>query len=403
MDLALDAAGSSHSPLSPPSHRLEPAPGAHAHESPPSSPPTSQQQATVRCDLGEHGEHIASRQDKWGVVGITVELQNSHWSGYRSSKGVTPCEIIGILDLFKWPPKQSQSSASAYVVETEGYQYAFQPMQILEALPPDIRARIAAPCPRPGAPPRGCEWDPMRKGYFDKKTGAPHHQGSRSVASQDLHRHVNAAAMASSRNDAYELQRCDSSWLIANDGDIDQWRWLPERSFAFPALSSRNFAKLERTWRLVHMDLRVGTLGGFGAAAVHPGEASASCKGCRAPLFLGETRTKCCSIYDVRGSGRAAWCGPFCSFPYIPRPTAEAAHPQISREYSALWYGDDELSKYFRANTRLFNSRYAFDIDAAERAAVRRLPALCRRRRPAARGLALPLAAQPSRIGPLNR
>ena len=174
--------------------------------------------------------------------------------------------------------------------------------------------------------------------------------------------------MASSRSSTYELDRCDSTtWLIPHDGDIDQWRWLPERSFAFPALGCRDFAKLERTWRLVHMDLRIGLLGGFRAAAVHLGEASASCKGCRAPLFLGETRTKCCTFYDARRGDRAGWCGPFCSFPCIPRPTAEAENKEISCEYGALWYGHDELSKYFRANTRLFNSRYAFSSLEATR------------------------------------
>ena len=164
--------------------------------------------------------------------------------------------------------------------------------------------------------------------------------------------------MATSRSETYTLARSDSSWLIPYGGDIDKWRWLPERSFAFPAvIGDRNFAKNERTWRLVHMDLRVGPLGGFRSAAVHPDEASAACAGCRAPLFIGETRTKCCFI---GGASRSGWCGPFCSFPYIPRPTAEAVNKHISRKYGSLWYGDDEVSKYFRANTRLFNSRYVF-------------------------------------------
>ena len=41
--------------------------------------------------------------------------------------------------------------------------------------------------------------------------------------------------------------------------------------------------------------------------------------------------------------------------------------PSLVLWYGALWYGDDEHAKYFRANTRLFNSRYAFSSLEATR------------------------------------
>ena len=347
-----------------PSVPAVPSPALIANASHASNPSQPANQAAlcqnVLVNLGELGEFEASLHDKWGVCGLVVDVPNHHWPGHVS--GETPCKIVGFIDKFPWPPEQSQSNESAYVVETQGEQYALQPLQIEDVLPPLIRRRIAA---RPaGNRPRGCEWDPLRMGFFDKTTGARHLPGTRSVISQDGRRVSNAANMSSSRSDTYDLDQSECSWLIPHGGDIDKWRWLPEQSFLFPDLGSRGFAKLERTWRLVHMDLRVGPLGGFKSAAVHPGEAIAACAGCRAPLFLHETRTKCCAI---AGASRASWCGPFCSFPYIPRPTAEAVHKEIPREYGALWYGDGELSKYFLTNTRLFNSRYAFSSLQATR------------------------------------
>merc|ERR1719231_59641 len=134
----------------------------------------------------------------------------------------------------------------------------------------------------------------MRRDYVDRTTGGLHVRGSRSVASQDAHRVKDAAARAARRSDTYALERSECSWLIPHEGDIDRWRWLPERSFAFPTVGRRDFAKLERTWRLMHTDLRIGPLGGFGAAAMHPSEAIARCPSCCAPHFLSEARTKCC-------------------------------------------------------------------------------------------------------------
>lgn len=43
--------------------------------------------------------------------------------------------------------------------------------------------------------------------------------------------------------------------------------------------------------------------------------------------------------------------GPFCTYPYIPRPAGE---------YGALWYGTDERATHFLSNTRVYNCRYAF-------------------------------------------
>ena len=341
-----------------------PASIASAALTPYPSQPASQpalQRVERLVNLGQLGEFQASITDEWNVVDLVVQVPNHHWPGH--STGETPCEIVGFIRKFPWPSHQSQSNESAYVVETQGNQYALQPLQIEDALPPLIRQRIGAR--PPGNRPRNCEWDPCRRGFFDKTTGAPHLPGTRSVVSQDEIRANNTAAHVTRRSDTYDLERSEESWLIPHGGDIDKWRWLPTASFAFPAPNSRGFAKLERTWRLVHMDLRVGPLGGFKSTAKYPGEANAACVGCRAPLFLGETRTKCCSIYDARG--RAAWCGPFCSFPCIPRPTAEAVNKQIPREFGALWYGDDGLSKHFLANTRLFSSRYAFSSLQATR------------------------------------
>ena len=219
--------------------------------------PVQQPTHSRQCDLGVLGHFAASTIEDWHVVGLEVLLPDSHWPGYERSKDSTPCRIVGFIDPFPWPPSESQSNAAAYVVETEGDEYAFQPLQIEAVLPPPVLHRIGLQPPPPPKP-KNCEWDPYRRGYFDKTTGAPHVHGTRSVASRDLIRANDTAAHSARRSDTYDLESSDSSWLIPHDGDIDKWRWLPERSFAFPPPGGRNFAKLERTWRLVHMDLRVG-------------------------------------------------------------------------------------------------------------------------------------------------
>ena len=156
-------------------------------------------------------------------------MPNRYWPGYSS--GTSACVLVGFVEPFAWPAKASQAAASAYVVETDGCYYAFRPLQIDAALPPAVRDRIGAQ-PLASRPPSNCEWDPMRRGYFDKSTGAPHIPGVRSVASRDVGRTANAVAMAARRSDTYDLGRSECSWLIPN-GDIDRWRWLPDSSFAF--------------------------------------------------------------------------------------------------------------------------------------------------------------------------
>ena len=105
----------------------------------------------------------------------------------------------------------------------------------------------------------------------------------------------------------------------------------------------------------------VGPLGGL--------QGEHSCAHCNAPLFLNETRTKCC--VGALGSGAAAtaeWYGPFCSYPYIPQPEGE---------YRALWYGTDERSKHFLANTRLYNCRYACMRPWLEPVCMHSWPSVC--------------------------
>ena len=50
--------------------------------------------------------------------------------------------------------------------------------------------------------------------------------------------------------------------------------------------------------------------------------------------------------------------GPFCSYPYVPRPKGE---------YGALWYGNDERAKHFLSHTRIYNCAYAFSLLHATR------------------------------------
>lgn len=180
-------------------------------------------QAVRRVDLGQLGEFDASTTDKWGTIGLVVDVPNRHWPGYKT--GETPCVIVGFIAQFPWPPDQSQSNESAYIVETEGCEYALQPLQIEDILPPPVRKRIDSREP-PGNRPKNCEWDPLRKGFFDKTTGAAHVPGTRSVASQDSRRVLNAAAMSTRRSDTYDVDRSDQSWLIPHGGDIDKWQWL---------------------------------------------------------------------------------------------------------------------------------------------------------------------------------
>lgn len=112
-------------------------------------------------------------------------------------------------------------------------------------------------------------------------------------------------------------------------------------------LQWRNLSAEQRSWCVWHGDLRIGPLGGYGG--------DCRCVSCNAPLFDDETDTKCCLF---RKGDRAGWYGPFCTYPYIPRPDGQ---------YSALWYEDTDDAKYFRANTRLYNSRYAFSSLQAHR------------------------------------
>lgn len=71
--------------------------------------------------------------------------------------------------------------------------------------------------------------------------------------------------------------------------------------------------------RIRNGDLFIGPLGGL--------HGEHACPHCNAPLFLNETRTKCC--VGCSGSGATAeaeWYGPFCSSPYIPQPKTILGH-----------------------------------------------------------------------------
>ena len=106
-------------PLSLPSTPAVPKPAPIANASHGSGPsePTSQRalsQDVRLVNLGDLGEFDAIIKDRWGVVGLVVDVPNHHWPGYTS--GETPCEIIGFVDKFPWPPDQSQSNESAFIV-----------------------------------------------------------------------------------------------------------------------------------------------------------------------------------------------------------------------------------------------------------------------------------------------
>lgn len=101
-------------------------------------------------------------------------------------------------------------------------------------------------------------------------------------------------------------------------------------------------------WRHEYGDLEamyVGPLGGL--------DRTSRCDHCNAPLFRDECGTKCCVGRFVGEDGKPAaeWYGPMINYPFIARP---------SGEYGKLWYGNNENSKHFLANTRLYNCRYAF-------------------------------------------
>ena len=187
-----------------PTANLLPHPNAITSVSQPQPAYPSQQSTRTRlCDLGDLGKFSASLNEDWHVIGLEVPIPNNHWPGYKSSVDCTPCRIVGFIDEFPWPRDQSQSNSGAYIVETDGNEYAFQPLQIEPTLPPAVIHQIGLQ-PPPSRTPKNCEWDPYRRGFYDKTTGAQH-LGTRSVASQDGRRVANAANMSSSRSDTYDL------------------------------------------------------------------------------------------------------------------------------------------------------------------------------------------------------
>ena len=115
----------------------------------------------------------------------------------------------------------------------------------------------------------------------------------------------------------------------------------PLQATEVPHLAAPSSIDKLREWQIKNGDLAVGPLGGLNGRC--------HCAACRAPLFSREANTKCCLGRLREG---AEWYGPFCTYPYVQRPTGE---------YGSLWYNDtDADAKYFRGNTRLLNCRYAY-------------------------------------------
>ena len=213
-----------------------------------------------------------------------------------------------------------------------------------------------------------------------------------------LQRVYNMLYMARVRSVGYDFNISNQSWLIP-DGDIDKWSWrtpdlvLPHGGGPtdLSTVQMRAWTQLndlQRTFYCAIGDLHIGALGG------HDGNCRCICN---APLFDNESKTKCClfrqglppliccflrgvglrlppappppscsqwrTICNVAGN-RAGWYGPFCSYPFIPR--AGHVAKQSVDDYSDLWDSQSEEGQFFRANTRLYNSRYAFSSLQAE-------------------------------------
>ena len=269
---------------------------------------------------GWGGEWLGSLQASTGMVvayrqrGFTIKFLER---GVDSVTGVQWGQLCGTAN---WPLATS---------ETPRLRLHAAPMSILRLVSqPRGRVPASAEC-----------WD-MRRGEFVDKTGHAVEPMTRAA------RHVRSNA---ARQDP--LPRVSKAWLIPG-GDIDNWRRPILERLGLP---TNGDARDLLDWRITHGDLFVGPLGGL--------HGEHACEYCNAPLFHGETRTRCCvGRSDKAQYGKeAAWYGPFCTAPYIPQPDGE---------YRDLWYGDDERSKHFLSATRTYNCAYAFSSLQAQ--AVRR-------------------------------
>ena len=160
------------------------------------------------------------------------------------------------------------------------------------------------------------------------------------------------------------------AWLIPG-GDIDKWRWKGIASLGSVPPPGRSHERGLAKWRIRNGDLFVGPLGGF--------HGEHHCAHCNAPLFLNETRTKCC--VGVEGPDEAQWCAPALAPPAAPcrrnpwtrrltcaRPeagTARSAPTRTSRgpRASTARCGTattSARSTSSRTRARVYNCAYAF-------------------------------------------
>ena len=160
----------------------------------------------------------------------------------------------------------------------------------LELLPPSGSGVAGALTPRPeGRPPVTADcWD-MRRAEWVRSDGSP-----AAAVPDTCRRQQYLARVARRRDDGCATECC---WLIPR-GDMDAWCWLGVDSVAsLPSGVCDEDGLLD--WRIENGDLFVGPLGGR--------DGKQRCARCNAPLFFGETRTKCC-VGVEQHSGEAQWC-----------------------------------------------------------------------------------------------
>lgn len=142
--------------------------------------------------------------------------------------------------------------------------------------PPSQRPPASADC-----------WD-MRRADWMRSDGSSAASASRAVRQQRWRQTTRG------RRDADDTNR---AWLIPG-GDIDNWRWKGIASLESVPPPGRGHERGLAKWRIRNGDLFVGPLGGL--------HDEHHCAHCNAPLFLNETRTKCC--VGVEGPNEAQWC-----------------------------------------------------------------------------------------------